>query len=69
MIYGVSESGEKAIVSVILESGKDDNAANGYTFFDAMNIELWNFAGVENIMDDNGVPKLKCFPYMEKGTN
>ncbi len=68
LIYGVGESGEKAIVSVILEIGNDERGRmyEGKTFFDAMNIDMWNFAGVENQMDENGVPKLKCFPYIEQ---
>lgn len=63
VIYGTGRNMEKAILSILFETGEDEGRTND--FMNDMNLDSWKYDNFNEI-DDNGLPVLKCLKYNEK---
>lgn len=63
MAYATGKNMEKAILSIMFQTGEDSGRTND--FMNDMNIDSWKYENFNEI-DENGLPVLKCLKYNEK---
>lgn len=63
--YATGKNMEKAILSILIETGEDPGRTND--FMSDLNINSWEFENMNEI-DEQGNPILKCLKYNPKDT-